>query len=75
MGLRLVLGEMPSTEVLGGHLSRPSERLVQNGTGRCQHEHGAHLLEACLELEDLCSPGSHRLVTLECSREEESSVR
>lgn len=74
-GLQLELGEMSLTAVLEGHLSRPSERLVRNEMERCQHARGVHLLELCLKSEDLCSPGSHRLATLECSREEESSVR
>lgn len=70
-GLQLMFGEMSSTKVLEGHLSQPSAHLVRNEMERCQPGHGVHLMEACLELEDLCSLESHRLVTLECSREEE----
>lgn len=66
----LVLGEMSSTEELEGHLSQPSEHPVRNERERCQHAHGVHSMEVCLELEDLCSLESHRLVTPGCSRGE-----
>lgn len=66
MGLVTVLALMSLTKELEGHQGQPLGPLERSGMERCQHdlEHGVHSVEVCLELEGLCSLGSHRLVTL-----------
>lgn len=77
MDLVMVLDVMSLTKELVGHRGQPLGLLERSGMGRClhDHEHDVHSVEVCLELEGLCSLGSHRLATLGYSHGVEWSVR